>query len=41
MKEAKDIDITIIHPVTEINKDKVDEFYSTGEKYDPKKPYKA
>ena len=41
MKEAKDIDITIIHPVTEINKDKVDEFYSTGEKYDPKKPYKV
>ena len=41
MKEAKDIDITIIHPVTEINKDKVDEFYSNGEKYDPKKPYKV
>lgn len=41
MREAKDIDITIIHPVTEINKDKVDEFYSTGEKYDPKKPYKV
>ena len=41
MKEAKDIDITIIHPVTEIDKDKVDEFYSTGEKYDPKKPYKV
>lgn len=42
MKEAKDIDITIIHPVTEINKDKVDEFFtSTGEKYDPKKPYKV
>ena len=41
MKEAKDIDITIIHPVTEINKEKVDEFYSTGEKYDPKKPYKV
>lgn len=41
MKEAKDIDITIIHPVTEIDKDKVDEFYSTGEKYDPNKPYKV
>ena len=41
MKEAKDIDITIIHPVTEISKDKVDEFYSNGEKYDPKKPYKV
>lgn len=41
MKEAKDIDITIIHPVTEINQDKVDEFYGNGEKYDPKKPYKV
>lgn len=39
MKEAKDIDITIIHPVTEVNKDKVDEYYSEGHKYNDKKPY--
>lgn len=38
MKEAKDIDIHIIHPVTEVDKDKVDEFYA-DHKYDPKKPY--
>ena len=41
MAEAKDIEVSIVYPVTEINKDKVDEFYSTGEKYDPKKPYKV
>ena len=41
MKEAKDIEVSIVYPVTEINQDKVDEFYSTGEKYDPKKPYKV
>lgn len=39
MKEAKDIDITIINPVTEIDQDKVDEYYDNGNKYDPKKPY--
>ncbi len=39
MKEAKDIDITIIHPVTEVNQDKVDEYYSEGHKYNDKKPY--
>ena len=38
MREAKDIDIHIIHPVTEIDQDKVDEFYA-DHKYDPKKPY--
>lgn len=41
MKEAKAIDINLIHPVNEIDQDKVDEFYSNGEKYDPKKPYKV
>lgn len=41
MNEAKDIDITIIHPVTEIDQDKVDEYYDNGNKYDPKKPYKV
>lgn len=41
MKEAKDIDITIINPVTEINQDKVDEYYVNGNKYDPKNPYKV
>lgn len=39
MKEAKDIAIEIVHPVTEINQDKVDSFYAAGNKYDPKKPY--
>lgn len=39
MKEAKDIDVSIIHPVTEVDKDKVDEFYGDGHKYDPKKPF--
>lgn len=41
MKEAKAIDITLINPVTEIDQDKVDEFYSNGNKYNPKKPYKV
>lgn len=41
MNEAKDIDITIINPVTEINQDKVDEYYSSGNKYDTNKPYKV
>ncbi len=39
MKEAKDIAIEIVNPVTEVNQDKVDSFYSEGNKYDPKKPY--
>ena len=38
MKEAKDIVIHLIHPVTEVDQDKVDEFYAEHE-YDPKKPY--
>lgn len=41
MNEAKDIDITIINPVTEIHQDKVDEYYSSGNKYDTNKPYKV
>ena len=41
MNEAKDIDITIINPVTEINQDKVDEYYSSENKYDTNKPYKV
>lgn len=41
MKEAKDIDISIVHPVTEINQDKVDSFYNEGNKYNPTKPYKV
>ena len=39
MKEAKDIDITLVHPVTKVDKDKVDEYYSEGHKYNDKKPY--
>lgn len=39
MKEAKDIDVSIIHPVTEIDQDKVDQYYSEGNKYDPEKPF--
>ena len=39
MKEAKDIEIKIVNPVTEINKDKVDSFYNAGNKYNDKKPY--
>ena len=30
MNEAKDIEIEIVHPVTEINQDKIDSFYSAG-----------
>lgn len=41
MKEAKDIDITIIHPVTEVDKDKVEQYYSEGHHYNPDKPYKV
>ena len=39
MKEAKDIDISIVYPVTEINQDKVDSFYAEGNKYNPEKPF--
>jgi len=40
MNEAKDIDISLVHPVTEVDQDKVDEWYSDSHnKYDPKKPY--
>ena len=39
MREAKDIAIEIVHPVTEVNQDKVDSFYSAGNKYNDKKPY--
>ena len=39
MKEAKDIDISIVYPVTKVDQDKVDSFYAEGNKYDPKKPY--
>lgn len=39
MREAKDIAIEIVNPVTEVNKDKVDSFYSAGNKYNDKKPY--
>lgn len=39
MREAKDIDITLVHPVTKVDKDKVDEYYSEGHKYNDKKPY--
>ena len=38
MKEAKDIVIHLIHPVTEVDQDKVDKFYAEHE-YDPKKPF--
>ena len=38
MKEAKDIDIDLIKPVTEIDDEKVAEYYK-GHKYDEKKPY--
>lgn len=39
MKAAKDIAIEIVNPVTEVNQDKVDSFYSEGNKYNDKKPY--
>ena len=41
MKEAKDIDVRIINPVTEVNKEKVDEYYSAGHTYDEKKPFEV
>lgn len=39
MNEAKDIAIEIVNPVTEVNQDKVDSFYSEGNTYNDKKPY--
>ena len=39
MNEAKDIDIEIINPVTKVDQDKVDEYYSEGHKYNDKKPF--
>lgn len=39
MNEAKDIDIELVHPVTMVDQDKVDEYYSEGHKYNDKKPY--
>ena len=40
MNEAKDIDIELVHPVTMIDQDKVDEYYSDSHhKYNDKKPY--
>ena len=38
MKEAKDIDIELVHPVTKVGQDKVDEYYS-DHKYNDKKPF--
>lgn len=38
MKNAKDIDIVVINPVTEIDKSKVDKYYSNNSKYDEKTP---
>lgn len=39
MNEAKDIDIELVHPVTMVDQDKVDEYYSEGHTYNDKKPY--
>lgn len=39
MNEAKDIDIEVINPVTKVDQDKVDEYYSAGHKYNDNKPY--
>jgi hypothetical protein len=38
MKEAKDIDIELVHPVTKVDQNKVDEYYS-DHKYNDKKPF--
>lgn len=38
VKGAKEIEIKIAHPVTEIDKDRVDSFYNEGGKYNPKNP---
>ena len=39
MKEAKDIAIKVVNPVTHLNQDKIDSFYNEGNKYDKKNPY--
>lgn len=39
MREAKDIEIELVQPVTMVDKDKVDAYYSEGHKYNDKKPY--
>ena len=40
MENAKDIDVALVNPVTEISKEKVDEYYSDSKnKYNPNKPY--
>lgn len=39
MKEAKDIAIEVVNPVTHLNQDKIDSFYNEGNKYDKKNPY--
>ena len=41
MKEAKDIAIEVVNPVTMVEQDKVDEYYSSGHKYNDKKPYEV
>lgn len=41
MKNAKDIEIAIVNPVTEINQDKVDSFYADGGKYSKKEPFQV
>lgn len=41
MNEAKDIDIEVINPVTKVDQDKVDEYYSEGHKYNDKKPFEV
>lgn len=41
MKNAKDIEIAIVNPVTEINQDKVDEYYANGGKYSKKEPFQV
>lgn len=41
MKNAKDIEIAIINPVTEINQDRVDSFFAAGGKYSKKEPFQV
>lgn len=37
-KATKEIEINVVHPITEVNQDRVDSFYTAGGKYDTKKP---
>ena len=39
MREAKDIAIEVVNPVTHLDQDKIDSFYNEGNKYDKKNPY--